>query len=53
MQYVPFGDLGFNISRLGFGMMRLPKVTLPDGSTALDEARRWWAASSRTATASA
>lgn len=39
MQYVPFGDLGFNISRLGFGMMRLPKVTLPDGSTALDEAR--------------
>ena len=39
MQYVPFGDLGFDVSRLGFGMMRLPKVTLPDGSTALDEAR--------------
>ena len=24
MQYVPFGSLGFDISRLGFGCMRLP-----------------------------
>ncbi len=39
MQYVPFGNLGFDISRLGFGMMRLPKVTLPDGKTAVDEER--------------
>lgn len=26
MQYVPFGKLGFRVSRLGFGTMRLPRV---------------------------
>ena len=26
MQYVPFGKLGFNVSRLGFGTMRLPTI---------------------------
>ena len=26
MQYVPFGNFGFDISRLGFGAMRLPRV---------------------------
>lgn len=26
MQYVPFGKLGFDISRLGFGAMRIPMV---------------------------
>ena len=26
MQYVPFGNLGFDISRLGFGCMRLPTI---------------------------
>ena len=26
MQYVPFGSLGFDVSRLGFGAMRLPVV---------------------------
>lgn len=26
MQYVPFGNLGFDVSRLGFGSMRLPRV---------------------------
>lgn len=26
MQYVPFGKLGFQVSRLGFGTMRLPRV---------------------------
>lgn len=26
MQYVPFGKLGFRVSRLGFGTMRLPRI---------------------------
>jgi len=26
MQYVPFGKLGFEVSRLGFGAMRIPMV---------------------------
>lgn len=39
MQSVPFGDLGFSVSRLGFGMMRLPHVTDQNGQSVLDEAR--------------
>ena len=38
MQYVPFGDLGFNISGLGFGMMRLP--CRPDGEIDYEETSR-------------
>ncbi len=38
MQYVPFGSHGFDVSRLGFGMMRLP--TLKDGENeVIDRAR--------------
>ncbi len=36
MQKVPFGKLGFEVSRLGFGMMRLPTVPGKDGKTAVD-----------------
>ena len=39
MQYVPFGSLGFDISRLGFGCMRLPTVTGEDGKTSIDVPR--------------
>ena len=38
MQYVPFGKLGFDISRLGFGCMRLPTVEA-DGKKAVDVPR--------------
>ena len=38
MQYVPFGNLGFEISRLGFGCMRLP-MTEKDGKPAVDVPR--------------
>ncbi len=38
MQYVPFGQLGFEISRLGFGMMRLPQIVNGEEKTT-DEAR--------------
>lgn len=35
MQYVPFGKLGFDISRLGFGCMRLP-TREQDGKNTVD-----------------
>ena len=38
MQYVPFGQLGFNVSRLGFGMMRLPMNEI-NGEKIVDEER--------------
>ncbi|MBQ9300062.1 MAG: aldo/keto reductase [Clostridia bacterium] len=38
MQYVPFGKLGFDISRLGLGCMRLP-MTEQDGQKAVDVPR--------------
>lgn len=38
MQTVPFGKKGFPVSRLGFGMMRLPVFTLDDGEQVIDEA---------------
>lgn len=38
MQYVPFGKLDFQISRLGFGCMRLPTVE-QDGKQAIDVPR--------------
>ncbi|MDI9498986.1 MAG: aldo/keto reductase [Bacillota bacterium] len=40
MKYVPFGRLGFEVSRYGLGCMRLPLRVQPDGSTsteAIDE----------------
>ncbi|MDI9470745.1 MAG: aldo/keto reductase [Bacillota bacterium] len=40
MKYVPFGKLGFEVSRYGLGCMRLPLELQPDGSTsteAIDE----------------
>lgn len=36
MQTVPFGNLGFCVSRLGFGMMRLPTLKGEDGQNAID-----------------
>lgn len=36
MNYVPFGNLGFDVSRLGFGMMRLPTKTVEEGKTVID-----------------
>lgn len=39
MQYVPFGSLNFDVSRLGFGAMRLPTVTRDDGKTVPDAPR--------------
>ena len=36
MNYVPFGRLGFDVSRLGFGMMRLPTVKDERGSERID-----------------
>lgn len=36
MQYTPFGTTGFNISRLGFGAMRLPMMDV-DGKQIVDE----------------
>jgi len=36
MQYVPFGKLGFDVSRLGFGMMRLPTMTDDEGKVCID-----------------
>jgi predicted aldo/keto reductase-like oxidoreductase len=32
MQTVPFGKTGETVSRLGFGMMRLPTLKKEDGS---------------------
>lgn len=37
MQYVPFNDLGFDVSRLGFGTMRLPTMQQED-KTVIDRA---------------
>jgi len=36
MQYLPFGKTGREVSRLGFGMMRLPTTTREDGSKVID-----------------
>lgn len=36
MQYTPFGNTGLQISRLGFGAMRLPMMTV-DGKSVVDE----------------
>lgn len=36
MQYVPFGKNGREVSRLGFGMMRLPTLQMEDGSRPID-----------------
>lgn len=36
MQNHAFGKLGFSVSRLGFGMMRLPTFTLDDGNSVID-----------------
>lgn len=36
MQKVPFGQLGFDVSRLGFGMMRLPTVKNEAGESVID-----------------
>jgi predicted aldo/keto reductase-like oxidoreductase len=36
MQYRPFGKAGFNISRLGFGAMRLPMIDV-DGKSVVDD----------------
>ncbi|MBR6299536.1 MAG: aldo/keto reductase [Clostridia bacterium] len=38
MQYVPFGKLGFKVSRLGFGTMRLP--TVQDGENRIPDSPR-------------
>jgi len=38
MQTVPFGKLGFDVSRLGFGMMRLPTVENEAGKQVIDRA---------------
>ena len=38
MQYTPFGNTGLQISRLGFGAMRLPMVTV-NGKSVVDEDR--------------
>ena len=35
MQYVPFGKLGFDVSRLGMGCMRLPTMQ-QEGKTVID-----------------
>ncbi|MHC1785614.1 MAG: aldo/keto reductase [Christensenellales bacterium] len=37
MQTVPFGKLGFEVSRLGFGMMRLPTVEIEGGKRVIDQ----------------
>ncbi len=36
MQTVPFGRLGFEVSRLGFGMMRLPTMEIDPGKFVID-----------------
>ena len=36
MQFVPFGKTGLTVSRLGFGMMRLPTLISDDGSQKID-----------------
>ena len=36
MQKVPFGKLGFEVSRLGFGMMRLPTMENDQGEHVID-----------------
>ncbi len=36
MQKVPFGKLGFDVSRLGFGMMRLPVHEVDEGRVVID-----------------
>ena len=38
MQYTPFGNTGLQISRLGFGSMRLP-MRMEDGKSVVDEDR--------------
>ncbi len=38
MNYVPFNNLGFDVSRLGFGMMRLPTVKNEEGDAVIDRA---------------
>ena len=37
MKYRPYGKLGFDVSLLGMGCMRLPRITLSDGTVAIDE----------------
>ena len=38
MQYLPFSKTGRQVSRLGFGTMRLPTITKEDGSQGIDRA---------------
>ena len=38
MQTVPFGSLGFEVSRLGFGAMRLP--TMQEGENQVIDRKR-------------
>lgn len=38
MNYVPFTDLGFDVSRLGFGMMRLPTMKNDQGHDVINRA---------------
>ena len=38
MNYVPFTDLGFDVSRLGFGMMRLPTMKNDQGNDVINRA---------------
>lgn len=37
MEYIPFGKLGFEVSRFGLGCMRLPLKVQPDGTTIASE----------------
>ena len=37
MQYIPFGKTGHQVSRLGFGMMRLPVIKKDDGTQVIDQ----------------
>jgi predicted aldo/keto reductase-like oxidoreductase len=37
MQYIPFGNLGFDVSRFGIGCMRLPTIKNKKGKNQIDE----------------